>query len=201
MKQLGFDLILLGAPASGKDTQALILRKEYKLKPVESGKYWRKLAKQNSPVGRILRRTSERGNPTPVRLMKKFLIDNVSKVSSKIDLVFIGNPRLKPEAQLLVKLLKKKKRDFLAVYIDLPEKLIWKRSLTRKEIRKDTDYISNRVRYHKSQVKKTVEYFKQLKCIKIIDGSKSISAVASDIRKILNDYQKSRAGKNTPRRR
>jgi adenylate kinase family enzyme len=47
-KQLGFHLVLLGQIASGKDTQALIILDKYNLKPVESGKHWRKLEKEKS---------------------------------------------------------------------------------------------------------------------------------------------------------
>ena len=48
MKKLGFDLILLGDPTAGKDTQAAILMKKYELKSVESGKEWRKTSALNS---------------------------------------------------------------------------------------------------------------------------------------------------------
>ena len=104
-KRLNFDLILLGDPTSGKDTQAKILMSKYLLKPVESGKYWRKLAKRGNFEGRWLRRTMSIGRPTPVALMKKFLNQQAGLAPKDKDLIFIGNPRLKPEAQLLKKLL------------------------------------------------------------------------------------------------
>jgi adenylate kinase family enzyme len=192
MRKLGFDIILLGAPASGKDTQALLLRRKFDLKPIESGKYWRRLATQKNKIGELLRKTSQRGDPTPVRLMKKFLLDNVSKVKPHTDLIFVGNPRLKPEAQLLVKLLTSKGRDFKAFYLSLPKSEVYTRSYSRKEARADTHYISNRLRYHKLQVSKTIKYFKKIKKMEIIDGNRPVSAVAKSLEKFLNDYKKSR---------
>ena len=47
-KRLGFDLILLGAPAAGKDTQAILLERKFAFKPVESGKYAIEYGKWNS---------------------------------------------------------------------------------------------------------------------------------------------------------
>src|SRR6188472_4455987 len=99
-KKLGFDLIVLGDPTAGKDTQAAILMRKYTMKPVESGKHWRIMAKKKNKEGAWLRRTMSLGYPTPVVLMKKFIINSFRNISSKQDLVFIGNPKLKPEAQL-----------------------------------------------------------------------------------------------------
>src|SRR5258708_23763593 len=60
MKKLGFDLILLGDPASGKDTQAAILEKKYSLYPVASGVFFRKLLKS---LKRSEEHTSELQSP------------------------------------------------------------------------------------------------------------------------------------------
>ena len=44
MKKLGFNIVLLGMIASGKETQANILSKKYALKFVETGVYSRKVS-------------------------------------------------------------------------------------------------------------------------------------------------------------
>lgn len=197
MTPLGFDLILLGAPAAGKDTQALILQKNLKLKPVESGKYWRKMASQNNAQGKLLRSTFSKGKLAPVRLMKGFITDNLKNIPHDSNLVFIGNPRLKPEAQLLVKLLRQKRRDFFAIFLSLPDREIKKRSKKRHRDIQDTEYIQTRIRLNRELVSKTVEYFKGLNKIKVINGNQSITAVAKDVRKAINDYQKSRRDNNS----
>src|SRR4051812_48664611 len=117
MKKLGFNIVLLGMIASGKETQANILKKKYALKFVESGVYWRRLLKEKSKDGDWIRRTSGAGKPAPVALMKKFLINEISKKPKNKDLLFLGNPRLKPEAQLLKKIMADRKEDFFALYI------------------------------------------------------------------------------------
>ena len=193
MKRLGFDLILHGDPASGKDTQALILKKKYKLRAVESGKHWRKMAKMKTPDGEWLRRTMSRGYPTPVPLMKKFIVDNLKQTPKDKDLLFIGNPRLKPEAQLLKKLLNQKKREFLVIYIKLPKREILKRSGLRLKTLKRSDdsaeFVKNRIKYYETQVVKTVDYFRAIGKIKFVNGNQPISKVAKEIEKILDDNQ------------
>ena len=92
MQKLGFNIVLLGMITSGKDTQAKILKKKYALKSIESGIYWRKLLKEKSADGDWVRRTTGKGHPAPVALMKKFLIKEISKKPKNKDFVFLGNP-------------------------------------------------------------------------------------------------------------
>ena len=200
MKKLGFNIVLLGMITSGKDTQAKILKKKYMLKTVESGIYWRKLLKEKSKSGDWVRRTAGVGKPAPVALMKKFLVKEISKKPKNKDLLFLGNPRLKPEAQLLKKILNSRNEDFLAFYITLPDKEVYKRSKKRLLGNMKADYkvfdthklITARIKYHKNQVSKTVKYFKSLKRLKIINGAQSVPKVTKDILKVIREYKNNR---------
>lgn len=191
MKQLGFDLILLGDPTAGKDTQAAILMKKYALKPVESGKHWRALAKKKNAEGAWLRRTMSLGFPTPVILMKKFLTTTIAKVSKNQDLIFVGNPRLKPEAQLLVKLFKARKRNFFVLYLKIPVAEILRRTKARPRLASEAAGVANRINYTKNQVSKTVKYFQSLHKLKFIDSRPAIPKVSASIQKAINDYKRS----------
>jgi adenylate kinase len=196
MRRLGFDLILLGDPTAGKDTQAGILMKKYSLKPVESGKYWRAMAKKNNAEGRWLRQTMSLGGPTPVPLMKKFLIDQIAKAPKDKDLIFVGNPRLAPEAKLLKKLLDKKHRDFFVLFLKLPVREILRRSKERisAQDRKDDSkiaYVKKRMSWQDPKNSKAVKYFQGLHKLKFIDSVPPIPTVAANIQKAINDYQRS----------
>jgi adenylate kinase len=187
--RLGFDIMLLGAPAAGKDTQALLLRKRYKLKPVESGKHWRKLAAQKNAIGELLRHTFSKGHPTPVRLMREFLNSQLRHASKNTDMLFIGNPRLKPEAQLLNRLLLDRKRDYLVIGISLPAAEIKARSLKRMRDDQDWKYVENRIKMYRLQVSKTLNYFSSLGRLKTVNGNQTVRQVAADILKIIHDHQ------------
>lgn len=193
MKKLGFDLILLGDPTSGKDTQASILTKKYFLSPVESGKQWRKMVQKNDFYGRWLKRTFGKGYPAPVEIVKKFLSDSIKKSSSNKNLIFIGNPRLKPEAQFAVKLLKQYQRDFFVLYLKLPDKEIYRRAEHRKVQEDNRVNTKRRIDWTKKQVGKTVKYFKGINKLKFVNGKQSIQKVSKDIQSIIHDYSRSRA--------
>lgn len=193
-RRSGFDLVLLGDPTAGKDTQAKILQKKYSLQPVESGKYWRDLARKNNKQGKILRQTMSLGHPTPVRMMKKFLIQTLKNAPKNKNLIFVGTPRLKPEAQLFKKLLGEKRRDFFVLYFRIPISEIYKRTNLRKRPGPESSLrgIKNRLRYHKQQVSKTVKYFENLNKLKFIDSMPPIPKVAAHIERVLLDYQRSK---------
>ena len=197
MKRLGFNIVLLGMIASGKDTQAKLLEKKYSLKLVESGIYWRKLLKEKSPDGDWVRRTTGKGKPAPVELMKKFLLSEISKKPKNKDLLFLGNPRLKPEAQLLNKIMQNQNQNILAFYITLPDNEVYRRSIERKTGNMKEDYkvfdtkklIKTRIKWHKDQVGKTVKYFEKLGCLKKINGNQPILNVTQDILKTIEEYK------------
>lgn len=193
MRKLGFDLIFLGAPASGKDTQAHLLMNHYELKRVESGQYFRRHMKDKTALGQQIRNTVAKAKPAPTPLMKTFLAEELKRAPKHKNLAFVGNPKLKPEAQFLVKLLKQNKRDFFALYIALPDKEIYKRSFYRMrhdDLKKTL--IQRRISWHKQQVGKTVKYFKSINKLKLINGNQSIVQVARDIQSAINDYTRSK---------
>lgn len=196
MRKLGFNIILLGMIASGKETQANILKNKYALKFVETGVYCRKLLKEKSKNGDLARKTTGKGYPLPTILMQEFLTKEINNKPKNKNLLFLGG-RLKPEAQLLKKLLIARKEDFLAFYITLPDKEVYKRSLLRKEgnmkqiykILDDKKIIEKRIKWHKDQVGKTVKYYQSLGKIKIINGNQPIPKVAKDILKEILKYK------------
>ena len=83
MKKLGFNIILLGDNASGKETQANILKKKYALKFVESGVYSRNLLRERSVNGNRARLTVAKGLPLPTILLQKFLIREIKNKPKK----------------------------------------------------------------------------------------------------------------------
>ena len=197
-ERLGFNLILMGMIASGKETQTKLLREKYALEPVETGVYSRNLLKEKSKNGDWARRTTGKGEPLPVVLMKKFIEGEIEKKPKNKDLIFIGGPRLKPEAQLTKKILDKKKQNLFVLFITLTDKEVYKRSNLRKtdnikavyKVLDEQDIIKRRIRYHKVQVSKTVKYFQKLKKLKIINGNQSIEKVNQDIEKALTYFKK-----------
>lgn len=191
-KKLGFDLILLGAPASGKDTQARLLEKKFAFQSVESGRYLRALERNRTKLGLLVRQRLSKGLPAPVAIIKEFLKANVRLAPKDRNLLFIGNPRLLPEAKFLKTTLEAAGRDFLVIYLKLSIPEIWERSAHRMRNIDDTKYVKERIAWHKTQVGKTVKYFERLGKLRFINGNQTIIQVDKGILKAINDYKKLR---------
>jgi len=198
-ERLGFNIAVMGIITSGKDTQVNLLKQKYNLQPVGTGLYTRNLLKEKSEDGERARKATGKGGALPVDLMKKFLIGQIKNKPKNKDLVFIGGPRLKPEAQLVKKLLKENKQNLFIIYITLSDKEVYKRSLQRKsddnikDVYKifDTEkIIKERIKVHKNQVSKTIKYFNDLKILKKINGNQSVKKVSEDIEKALTYFKK-----------
>jgi len=188
MKKLGFNIVLLGMVASGKDTQAEILKKKYPLQSIETGEYTRKLLKKKGANGDWARRTAGKGKPLPTVLLQKFLIKEIKNKPKDKDLLLLGG-RLKPEAQLFKKIMYANKEKILVFYISLPDKEVIKRSTTRQRNTDDTIYIKKRIKWHKDQVWKTVKYYQKLGLLKKINGNQPIPDVTNDILKAIEEYK------------
>lgn len=193
MKRLGFDLILLGDPTSGKDTQADLLSKKFSVKTARSGAYLRHLKKISKKYKKILERTVDKGQPAPTKIVERFLKESVSKAMGK-DLIFVGTPRLVNEARSLTSFLEKQKRNYQVLYLKLPKKEVLKRSYLRQREKNDLDskYIQIRINYHSRLVNKTVKFYQARKKLKFINGNQSIAGVAEDIKKALDDHKRSK---------
>ncbi len=189
VKKLGFNIVLLGMVASGKDTQANILKKKYKLKAVETGEFTRKLLKEKSARGDRARKVSGKGNPLPTDILQEFLRKEIKNKPKDKDLLFLGG-RLKPEAMLIRKMVEEKKEKLFVIYITLPDKEVYKRSQLRMRNADDAKYIKKRIAWHKDRVGKTVEYYQKLGILKKINGNKSITEVTKDILKEIEKYKK-----------
>lgn len=188
---LGFNLAIMGMVAAGKDTQATFVQNKYSLQPVETGEYSRKVLKEKSADGDLARRTAGKGLPLATSLMQKFLISQIENKPKKKDLIFIGGPRLKPEAQLVKKIFKHYGQNLFVIYISLPDKLVYKRSLGRdRGPDDDVKFIQSRIKWHKNQVSKTIAYFDSLHILKKINGNQTIEAVENDIEKAIESFKK-----------
>lgn len=197
--QLPFHIVLLGQITAGKDTQAQLLKQHYNFKLVQSGLFTRKVLKEKTQRGDDFRRSAGKGQPAPMKYMKEFFLQEIEKCPKNGKLLFLGGPRLKPEAQLLYKLLMERGDTVVAFYISLPDKEIHKRSLHRnqsdveaiyKVLDQDKKIIANRIKYHKDQVGKTVAYFATKPFFAKINGNQSIEKVHLDIQKHLYAFLK-----------
>ncbi len=106
------NIVLFGAPGSGKGTQSAKLIDEYGLYHISTGELLRDHIKRGTELGQTANEFISKGQLIPDQLMIDILDDVLEKeASGKSGVVFDGFPRTIPQAEALKGLLRKRGTD------------------------------------------------------------------------------------------
>ena len=127
------NLVLFGAPGSGKGTQSAKLIDEYGLYHISTGELLRDHIKRGTVLGKIADSYISKGNLIPDDLMISILDDFLETNAADVEgVVFDGFPRTIPQAEALEKLLNKRGTNLHAVVgLEVPEEELVERMLER----------------------------------------------------------------------
>ncbi len=128
------DLILVGIQGSGKGTQGKILAEKFGYKIFETGGALRKIAKEDSDLGRKVKEITERGDLVPNEIVMEIVEHFFSQISPEIAVIFDGIPRSEEQRISLEKLLVQHNREFKALEVCLSDEEAVARLLKRAEL-------------------------------------------------------------------
>ena len=130
----------MGPQGSGKGTQARMLAEKFDLQIFETGSVLRKIASQDTEIGRRINEIMHvKGNIIPWDIMKeKILGQKLDELDENRGIIFDGTPRIIEEAEFWEKKLKEVNRKIDYVfYINIPKERSVKRLSVRKLCRKN----------------------------------------------------------------
>lgn len=206
------NLIIIGPPGSGKDTQMDELRKYVKLQDVSAGNIVRELARTHEKF----REAMEAGDLIDDKSILVAVEKEIAKTEASEGIVFDGFPRTLHQAEALNEILMHHNRTLdRVIYISLDEDVIVNRLTQRKvcaicghvvlpgadkcadcggrAVRRSDDepaIIINRVQTFLENTLPLVNYYRNKEILLEIDGNQSISAVAKEIKDKLGDDAK-----------
>ncbi len=127
------NLVLFGAPGSGKGTQSAKLIDQYGLYHISTGELLRDQIARGTELGKIADSYISRGQLIPDDLMIQILEEVLdSHASEKNGVVFDGYPRTIPQAKALREMLQRRGTDLHAVIgLEVPEEELIERMLKR----------------------------------------------------------------------
>lgn len=159
------NVVLFGAPGSGKGTQSAKLIDKYGLYHISTGEVLRDHIKRGTDLGKIADSYISKGQLIPDDLMIKILDDVLeTEAKDKKGVVFDGFPRTIPQAEALKDLLKRRGTDLHAVIgLEVPEDELMERMIKRgKETGRADDTpetIKNRLQVYHNQTHPLKEYY------------------------------------------
>lgn len=143
------NLIIIGAPASGKGTLSKQIVKEYGIPQISTGDILRANMRQGTDLGKIAERYIKEGNYLPDHIVCEVVRDRLMEDDCKKGFILDGFPRTIVQADELAEFAKIDG----VLLIDLPLDIVVERSITRR-VCTSCGEIYNTSRYDKSTCKK-----------------------------------------------
>lgn len=181
------NVVLFGAPGSGKGTQSAKLIDEYGLYHISTGEVLRDHIKRGTELGKTADKYISKGNLIPDDLMVEILESVLeNEAEGKNGVVFDGFPRTIPQAEALKKMLEKRGESLAAVIgLEVPEEELMERMIKRG---KDTgraddnpETIASRLKVYHNQTLPLREYYTNEGSYLPINGSGVVDEIFNDI--------------------
>ncbi len=126
------DLVLFGMQGSGKGTQGKLISKEYNLQIFETGAALRKLAQEDSELGKKVKSIIEAGALVSNEIVMEIIEDFMANLPEGTNVLFDGIPRKMEQSETFDALMVKMGREFTGVLIEISEEVAMQRLTTRR---------------------------------------------------------------------
>ena len=187
------NVVIFGAPGSGKGTQSEKLIEKYRLHHISTGEVLRDHIARQTPVGQIAQTYISKGQLIPDSLMIKILEDIVdNEPKAKGGVILDGFPRTIPQAEALKKFMEQRGDDIHHVIgLEVPEEELIDRMIKRGQQTGRADdnpeTIKNRLKvYHESTTPLRDYYIKEGK-YRQINGTGSVDDIFAEIAKAFDE--------------
>lgn len=182
------NVIVFGAPGSGKGTQSEKLIERYGLHHISTGEVLRDHIARGTELGKIADSYISEGHLIPDDLMVKVLADVLDNNPDKTarGVIFDGFPRTIPQAEALNEMLAQRNTSVNAVIglevaeEDLIQRML-KRGLESGRADDNIETIKNRLDVYHSQTSPLRDYYLGQGKYIPVDGSRSVNEIFYDI--------------------
>ena len=187
------NIVIFGAPGSGKGTQSDLLIEHYGLGHISTGDVLRNEIKQGTELGKTAQSYIDKGNLIPDELMISILANVYDSFGrSHKGVIFDGFPRTIPQAEALKKMLDERGDKVAAmIELDVPEDELMTRLIKRGQESGRADdneeTIKKRLVVYHSQTQPLIEWYKQEGLHHHIDGLGTLERIFADIQKVIDN--------------
>ena len=187
------NVILLGAPGSGKGTQSIILNKKFGFLQLSTGEMIRQNIEDKTELGLMVQSIVNKGGFVNDDIILSMVSNRILNVDCKDGFILDGFPRNVKQALSFHQFLKERKIKInFVIELKVNKENLFERIKNRafeaNEAREDDkdDVLENRLKIYEEQTEPLVPYYKDLGLHYEVNGMKSINEIAKDIENILN---------------
>lgn len=187
------NIVIFGAPGSGKGTQSDLLIAKYHLEHISTGDVLRNEIKNETELGKTAKQYIDNGQLIPDDLMTSILAtvyDSFGKDHNGV--IFDGFPRTIPQAKSLKAMLEERGHKIAAmIELDVPEEELMTRLVKRGKESGRTDdneeTIKKRLTVYHTQTTPLIEWYASEGIHHHIDGVGELDRIFADISKVIDN--------------
>ena len=180
------NIVIFGAPGSGKGTQSERIVEKYGINHISTGDVLRAEIKNGTELGKTAKGYIDQGQLIPDELMIDILASVFDSFKDSKGVIFDGFPRTIAQAEALKKMLAERGQD-VSVMLDLevPEDELMVRLIKRgKDSGRADDNeetIKKRLHVYRSQTSPLIDWYKNEKKYQHINGLGTMDGIFADI--------------------
>jgi adenylate kinase len=210
--------IFLGAPGTGKGTQASVLAEKYGIPQISTGDILRQAVKDGTELGKKAKIIMDAGGLVSDDIIVGLIKERLLQDDCQKGYILDGFPRTVPQAESLDEILKETNPIDAVIYFDVPEENIITRLTSRrtcsecgqnynaitdpppadgckvcggKVIQRDDDSeatVRNRLVVYNDKTAPLIDFYKAQSKMINIDGSQSVETVREETDKVFAKY-------------
>ncbi|MDR3816119.1 MAG: adenylate kinase [Bacteroides sp.] len=180
------NIVIFGAPGSGKGTQSERIVEKYGINHISTGDVLRAEIKNGTELGKTAKGYIDQGQLIPDELMIDILASVFNSFKDSKGVIFDGFPRTIAQAEALKKMLAERGQDVtVMVDLEVPEDELMTRLIKRgKDSGRADDNeetIKKRLHVYHSQTAPLIDWYKNEKKYQHINGLGTMDGIFADI--------------------
>lgn len=185
------NIVIFGAPGSGKGTQSERIIAKYGLNHISTGDVLRAEIKNGTELGKVAKGYIDQGQLLPDALIIDILASVLDSFKESKGVIFDGFPRTIPQAEALKKMLNERGQDVSVMLdLDVPEAELIERLIKRGQESGRADdnmeTIKKRLVVYNEQTSPLKDYYKTEGKYQHINGVGTMEAIFAEIASVID---------------
>ena len=184
-------LLLIGAPGSGKGTQAVRIAERLGITHISSGDLLRQHVTEGTALGKQVQRYVSRGDLVPDQMVLDMLRKPIIAASESGGYVLDGFPRTVEQAKVAYDTARALGVAVqIAIHLNVPTEDLVRRLLDRGRGSDDTqEVIEHRLEVYEAKTKPMIDYYAEREALVTVDGSLPEDEVTAAVTAGIEDHR------------